>query len=230
MKTLSCVLASVFAMLFTNMAHAVLPTLTLLNQYGEVSINKITGGSGNVIGCSNANSIVSNLTGAPAAVLCNSYALVSGHLLPTQLLTGYVAGAGTVASTDTVLAGLQKLDGNQQALQNGTLTASGANAEAVIAAGAISASKLLSTVSNVTVGTYAVTLAAPSSQDGQLKIIKAVATMTHTVTLALTNVSMSGAYTPTGTTTLTFTNAGDSAVFMAVGGKWVYLGGSAVAS
>lgn len=105
------------------------------------------------------------------------------------------------------------------------------SSESVIAAGALSTLKYMSKVSNVTAGTFAVTLAAPAvSQDGQVKVIKAVATMSHTVTLALTNVLMSGGYTPTGTTTLTFTNAGDCAVFIAVGGKWVYLGGSAVAS
>lgn len=102
--------------------------------------------------------------------------------------------------------------------------------EAVAAAGALAPNVIESTLANTTSGTYAVTLAAPSNQDGQLKIIKAVATMSHTVTLAMTNILMSGGYTPTGTTTLTFTNAGDCAVLMAVGSKWVYLGGSAVAS
>jgi hypothetical protein len=85
------------------------------------------------------------------------------------------------------------------------------------------------TVANAGGSTYAATLAAPSSQDGQLKIIK-MSTATHTVTLACTNIVFSGAYTPTGTTTLTFTSTGDSVVLMAVGSKWVYLGGSAVAS
>jgi hypothetical protein len=50
------------------------------------------------------------------------------------------------------------------------------------------------------------------------------------VTLAMTNILTSGAATPTGTTTLTFTNAGDCAVLFALGGKWVLVGGSAVAS
>lgn len=102
--------------------------------------------------------------------------------------------------------------------------------ESVIAAGALSTTVAESLVSNVTAGSIAVTLAAPSSQDGQIKVILAVAMMTHTVTLALTNVKLSGGYTPTGTTTLTFTNAGDCAVFMALGAKWIYLGGSAIAS
>lgn len=189
-------MVGLFTLLFSFTAHAVLPTLYLTNQFGEVSINKITGGTGSVSGVCAANTIPSNLTSGSAATICNTYAAVDAKL-PSA---------------------------------NGTLTATGANAEAITVAGAVSVSKLLSTVANAAVGTYAVTLAAPSSQDGQIKIIKAVATMTSTVTLALTNVSMSGGYTPTGTTTLTFTSVGDSAIFMAVGGKWVYLGGSAVAS
>lgn len=102
--------------------------------------------------------------------------------------------------------------------------------EAIGVAHALSTTIAESIVSNPSGSTYAVTLAAPSNQDGQIKVIKAGATMTHTVTMALTNVSMSGGYTPTGTTTLTFTSAGQSAVFIAIGVKWVYLGGSAVAS
>lgn len=103
--------------------------------------------------------------------------------------------------------------------------------EAKIAAGALSNSLPLSTLQNGTGGSYAVTLAAPTaSQDGQQKMIKAVTSMLHTVTMALTNVVMAGGYTPTGTTTATFTNVGDSLVLLAVAGKWVYVGGSAVVS
>lgn len=104
-------------------------------------------------------------------------------------------------------------------------------ADALTAAGALSNSTGKSTVSNASGSTFAVTLAAPSaSQDGQVKIIEAITAMAHTVTMALTNVVMGGGYTPTGTTTLTFTSVGDSAAFLAVAGKWVYQGGSAVAS
>lgn len=102
--------------------------------------------------------------------------------------------------------------------------------QTVSAAGALSTVIPESLITNASGSTFAVTLAAPSNQDGQIKVIKAVTSMAHTITLAMTNISMSGGYTPTGTTTLTFTNVGDSAVFMAVGSKWVYLGGSAVAS
>lgn len=102
-------------------------------------------------------------------------------------------------------------------------------AETLTVAGAISTTYDETILSNATSGSYAATLAAPSNQDGQVKILK-MGTATHTVTVAMTNIKMSGGYTPTGTTTLTFTAVGDSAVLMAVGTKWVYLGGTAVAS
>ncbi len=101
--------------------------------------------------------------------------------------------------------------------------------DVVAAAGAISTTLRETVLNNATSGTYAATLAAPSGQDGLLKLIK-MGTATHTVTLAMTNIAMSGGYTPAGTTTLTFTATGDSAILMALGSKWVYLGGSAVAS
>lgn len=141
-------------------------------------------------------------------------------------LTAFSAGAGTVTSADSILTAFQKVVGNANVLKNGTFTPT---TETVSAAGAISTTAMETTVSNGTGGSYAATLAAPSSQDGQIKVIK-MGTATHTVTLACTNIAFSGAYTPTGTTTLTFTSTGDSAIFMAVGSKWVYLGGSAVAS
>jgi hypothetical protein len=191
-------LIALTTMLFATVASAVPPSLYLKNQFGEVSNNYVTGGT------------------------------FTTKLPTTMLLTGFVAGSGTVSATDTVLVGINKIVGNANSLQAKGLIPG--TVEAIIAAGAVSATVMETTVSNVTAGTYAITLAAPSSQDGQIKIIKAVATMTHTVTLALTNVSMGGAWTPTGTTTLTFTSAGDSAVFIAIGSKWVYLGGSAVAS
>lgn len=102
--------------------------------------------------------------------------------------------------------------------------------QTLAAAGAISTTIFETILNNASVSNYAVTLAAPAaSQDGQLKLIKLV-TATHAVTLAMTNIKASGAYTPTGTTTLTFTSAGDCAVLMAVASKWIYLGGTAVAS
>lgn len=101
--------------------------------------------------------------------------------------------------------------------------------QTLTAAGAISISSLETILSNAGGSTYAATLAAPSSQDGQFKLLK-MGTATHTVTVAMTNISVPGGYTPSGTTTLTFTSVGDSAVLMAIGSKWTYLGGSAVAS
>lgn len=213
--------------LFSAVSYATPPpTLNLKNQYGETSKNYVISGNfiGNPIA---ANSIPANLTGSIALPVANTYAAVSAKLTPAMLLTGFVAGAGTVAGTDTVLAGFDKVVGNANALQaKGLIPAT----ESVTVAGALSVSVMESLVSNSSGSPIAVTLAAPSSIDGQIKIVKAVSAMTNAVTLAMTNIVTSGAYTPTGTTTLTFTNIGDSAIFMAVGAKWVYIGGSAVAS
>jgi hypothetical protein len=210
------------------------PQLVLTNQYGETTNNAIRSGTTFVGGKVPANTIVSNLSASSAFPSGASYSSVSAKLLPLQLLTGYASGAGVVAGTDNVLQAIQKINGNQSSdathisqLQNGQFTL---QTESISSAGALSTTVAESLVTNASGGSYAVTLAAPSSQDGQIKIIQAVTTMSHTVTLALTNVKLSGAYTPTGTTTLTFTNVGDSAIFIAVGGKWIYIGGQAVAS
>lgn len=140
----------------------------------------------------------------------------------TATLSGLSIAAGAITSADTILQGFNKLG----ALPNGTFTPT---SETVSAAGAISVSTMLSVLANGSGSTYAATLAAPSSQDGQLKILK-MTTATHTVTVAMTNIATSGIYTPAGTTTLTFSATGHSAIFMAVGTKWVYLGGSAAAT
>lgn len=101
--------------------------------------------------------------------------------------------------------------------------------ETVSAAGALNPAITLSVVNNATSGAFAVTLAAPSNQDGQTKIIK-LGTATHAVTLAMTNIVVTGTYTPTGTTNYTFTNTGDCLLLKAIGSKWIFDGGSAVAS
>src|SRR5271166_2579484 len=78
------------------------------------------------------------------------------------------------------------------------------------AAGAIDLVSGESSFTNGGSGSYAVTLAAPVNQDGQVKVLKAGATMSHTVTLAMTNiVTYNGS---SGTTTLTFTSVGDCVV------------------
>jgi hypothetical protein len=227
----------------------------LTNQFGEKSINVIqspqltltndmvvfstattpangpTGdgvgyaGPGSICSARDTGAVYSN-TGTKASPVWTSSGTTTNAAIIAATLTGFSAGAGTVSSADTILQAFQKVVGNQTVLQHGSFAFA---TETVSAAGAISTTIADTTVANGTGGSFAVTLAAPSSQDGQIKVIK-MSTATHTVTMALTNVQMSGAYTPTGTTTLTFTNTGDSAVFMAVGAKWVYLGGSAVAS
>lgn len=150
-----------------------------------------------------------------------AWSAVGGSAL-TATLSGLSIAAGALTSADTILQGFNKLG----ALPNGTFTPT---SETVSVAGAISTTKMETVLANAAGSAYAATLAAPSSQDGQLKILK-MTTATSAVTLACTNIAFSGAYTPTGTTTLTFSATGHSAVFMAVGAKWVYLGGSAAAT
>ncbi len=226
--------------------------LVITNQFGEESINQLTGaatswtplhpegdiclGTGASAPTSGASGTGDNIAGTGSIYIAQDTGLyyqqtglitsptwvAAGSAGAGALLTGLSVSAALLASSDTILQGFNKLG----ALQNGTFVPTSEN---VSAAGAISTTKMVSVLVNGGSGTFAATLAAPSSQDGQLKILK-MTTATHTVTVACTNIAFSGAYTPAGTTTLTFTATGDSAVFVAVGSKWVYLGGSAIAS
>lgn len=244
---------TLLSLLFSNLAFAAPSQLILTNQFGEVGVNTITGptlplaGSANVVLMTGATTPVNGGSGTGHGIAAKgsiyiaqdtgqAYTNTNTKASPTwtassgtgitAVLTGYTAGAGVIAATDTILEAFQKAGGNEADLKNGKFTPS---VQALSGAGAVNTTSMETTVTNAG-STYAVTLAAPSSQDGQIKIIKAITAMAGTVTLACTNIAFSGAYTPTGTTTLTFTNVGDSAIFMAVGSKWVYLGGSAVAS
>lgn len=221
--------------------------LVLKNQFGEESINVVLGTvvplvpNSDILVLSGATAPVNGTTGAniaekgshyiaqdTGALYYNSNTKVSptwtaiGAGTTATLLTGLSAAAGAIAATDSVIQAFDKL----LSLQHGKFTF---DSETISAAGALSTTVAESLVNNATGGDYAVTLAAPSNQDGQMKVIK-LGTATHKATLAMTNIAMSGGYTPTGTTTLTFTSTGDCAVLMAVGAKWQYMGGSAVAS
>ncbi len=165
-------------------------------------------------------------TGTVSAPVWSLAGTTTNAAVIASTLTAYSASAGTVSSSDSILGAFQKLGGNSNNLLNGKLTP---QTETISSTGALSTTVMESIVANAGGSPYAVTLAAPSSQDGQLKVIK-MTTATNAVTLAMTNIATSGVYTPTGTTTLTFSAVGHSAVFMAVGAKWVYLGGSAVGS
>lgn len=239
---------TLLALMLATSAFAAPSKLILKNQFGEESINVVIGsaapivpGSSNIVSFAGATAPINGTTGDNFAAKGSIYiAIDTGAMYQNTgtitapvwtafaasnasgLLTGLSVSAALLASSDTVLQGFNKLG----ALQNGTFVPT---VQALSATGAVSTTSMETTVTNAG-STYAVTLAAPSSQDGQLKIIKSITAMSGTVTLAMTNIAMSGGYTPTGTTTLTFSTVGQSAIFMAVGSKWVYLGGSAVAS
>ncbi len=232
---------------FSTAAFAAPSQLIVKNQFGEQSNFTNVGpslplaGAANVILLNGATAPVDGTTGDNIAAKGSIYIARdtgaayynSGTITvpawtafaaanASGLLTGLSVSAGLLAASDTVLQGFNQLG----ALQNGTFVPT---VQALSATGAVSTTAMETTVTNAG-STYAITLAAPSSQDGQIKIIKSITAMAGTVTLAMTNIAMSGGYTPTGTTTLTFSTVGQSAVFIAVGSKWVYLGGSAVAS
>jgi hypothetical protein len=109
-------LIALFVCLLTLDAFATLPTLIFKNQFGEQTNATILGGTGSLSSAIAANSVLSNLTGSSAAPVANTYAAVSAKLTPAMLLTGFSSGAGTVAGTDTVLQGFNKLSGNTQNL------------------------------------------------------------------------------------------------------------------
>lgn len=257
MRTYLTTLTVIFSFLTLSL-HAAPQKLRLQNQFGESSQNwvqgtympfpgttldlvyfsgattPVNGGSGTGVGIAGKGSMYTARdtgvlylnTGTKSSPTWSSSGTTTNAAIIAATLTAFSAGAGTVSSADSILTAFQKLQGNDAQLKNGTFTPS---PETVSSAGAISTTLMESIVANATGSSYAATLAAPSSQDGQIKIIK-MTTATSTVTLAMTNVATSGAYTPAGTTTLTFSATGHSAVFIAVGSKWVYLGGSAVAS
>lgn len=225
--------------------------LTLKNQFGEESINFVIGSviplvpNSDIALLSGATAPVNGGSGTGANILDKGsqyiaqdtgllYINTGSKASPTwtlvesgnasvigALLTGFAAAAGTVSATDSILAAIQKIVGNMTALQTA--------AETVAAAGAISTVIPESILNNASGSDYAATLAAPSSQDGQIKVLKMV-TATHHVTVAMTNIAAPGGYTASGTTTITFANVGDSAILMAVGAKWQYMGGSAILS
>jgi len=119
---------------------------------------------------------------------------------------------------------------NSGTLNSPTWSGPGApTAETLAAAGAISTTLGETTINNATGGAFVMTLAAPSGQDGFLKIIK-LGTATNGATLAMTNIKGPGFCTLLGTTTLTFTASGDCVILRAVGTKWMLCGGNAVAS
>jgi hypothetical protein len=241
------IVSALLAFLVTDAFAATPSKLMLTNEFGEKHQNVVGGngvplpGSANVILMNGATAPVDGTTGLNVAAKGSLYiAQDTGALYQntgtkvspawsnvgastlTATLSGLSISAGAISSSDTILQAFNKLG----ALPNGTFTPT---SETVSAAGAISTTKMESVLANGTGSDYAATLAAPSSQDGQIKILK-MSTATHAITLACTNIAFSGAYTPTGTTTLTFSISGQTAVFMAIGSKWVYLGGSAVAS
>jgi hypothetical protein len=92
-----------------------------------------------------ANIIVGNVSGVATSVAMSGQATIdnagavtlSNAAVIAKVLTGYTAGAGTVAATDTILQAIQKLDGNDALgwKVTGTTTLSGSGGAPTIANG-----------------------------------------------------------------------------------------------
>ncbi len=163
-----------------------------LNLSGVSGITQLTGdvtagpGSGSQaatvvsVGGETASAIATAVAQAGAALPSASFtsAAVTG-----KLLTGYVSGAGTVASTDTILEGIDKLNGNavitdtnQKANIPGASTPAGTGTVTPVAT---ATSLFTFTVSG------ALTINGPSSPtDGQKIMLRVINDASHSVTLA----------------------------------------------
>lgn len=144
---------ALLALLYTTAAFA-LPTfnpqLILVNPQGEKTPYGIVYPGTNFIGGKiAANSVVSNITGSTAYPVANTYAAVSAKLTPAMLLTGFVAGAGTVAATDTVLQGFNKLAGNQPVVVECAASAGGAATEVLVCTGLAASDVILAVTQRV---------------------------------------------------------------------------------
>lgn len=60
------------------------------------------------------NQLTGDVTAGPG--VGSQVASISAATVTGKLLTGYVSGAGTVAATDTILQGINKLNGNATAI------------------------------------------------------------------------------------------------------------------
>lgn len=121
----------------------------------------------------------------------------------TAILTGYASASGTVASTDTILGAVQKLNGNQVSgiTPNNAMTVTSN-------AGTCPVTNELSTFTNSSAATMAITLATASAVDGQKKIVRIYDFSAVAQTIGWTNTENSQVSAPTtsnGSTTLPLT-------------------------
>lgn len=150
MKFIYTLLALLVLSTTTHALPTFSPQLILVNPQGEKTpYGVVYPGTTFIGGKIAANSIVSNITGATAYPIANTYAAVSAKLTPAMLLTGFVAGAGTVAATDTVLQGFNKLAGNQPVVIECAASAGGAGTEALVCTGLAATDTILAVTQRV---------------------------------------------------------------------------------
>ena len=114
---------------------------TLISGSGTGDVSALTTTATNLVAAINeVNSAVGGLTDTDALPEGSTNLYFTEARVLTSVLTGYAAGAGTVAATDSVLQAIQKIDGNTSAIINDgaagstTSTYSGSKIDADIAA------------------------------------------------------------------------------------------------
>lgn len=186
-----------------GMAHAqTVNNMTLKNQFGEVSTNQIVS--------------VSAAGGAAIGA-----AIPTANVL-AKVLTGYSSSAGTVAASDTILVGFNKLNGNQvlskatadAALPSASFTAAAVTGKAITGyvsgAGTISAADTILTAINKLNGNASVVVECGASAGGAATEALTCTGLTATDTVLAVTQRVKGAnslpllgYSTLGTNTIT---------------------------
>jgi len=160
---------------------------TFLQNNGSGTLSWAAGGGG-------ITQLTGDVTAGPGSG--SQVASISSATVTSKLLTGYVSGAGTVAATDTILQGIDKLDGNAtniSAVANAAVMRAGDTMTGVLTPPNSVNAALTGTVTPVTnVNNYFytvtgnTTLNGPASPtaDGEKVTFRILNDATHSVTLA----------------------------------------------
>lgn len=86
-----------------------------INASAAIAFSKLASlTSGNIIVGSAGNVPTSVAMSSEASIIASGAVTLANSAVIGKVLTGYTSGAGTVASTDTILQGIQKLNGNDE--------------------------------------------------------------------------------------------------------------------
>ena len=108
-----------------------------LIEAAQINPTEITLANGKIlIGGASGNAVAQTLS-SQVTITNAGVATVANSAVIAKVLTGYTKGAGTVAATDSLLAAVQKLDGNADAKLTAVPAVLQANSAAVDVAGIV---------------------------------------------------------------------------------------------